>query len=92
VHISPTRRGPQAITIEVLNQSGAAVKASSVTASLSSPQVSALDLTLARKTGNGSEWASRAAVAPLPGVWTLTINVSLGAAEAYTTSVRYQVW
>ncbi|HEX4257508.1 MAG TPA: copper resistance protein CopC [Streptosporangiaceae bacterium] len=92
VHISPTRRGPQSITIEVLNQSGAPVAASSVTASLSSPQVSALNLTLGQRTRNGSEWASRAAVAPLPGVWTLTINVSLGAAEAYTTSVRYQVW
>ncbi len=92
VHISPTRRGPQAITIEVLNQAGAPVAASSVTASLSSPQVSALNLTLGKRTRDGSEWASRAAVAPLPGVWTLTINVSLGAAEAYTTSVRYQVW
>ena len=64
----------------------------SVTASLSSPQVSALNLTLRTRTRDGSEWASRAAVAPLPGVWTLTINVSLGPAEAYTTSVRYQVW
>jgi copper transport protein len=92
VHISPTRRGPQAITIEVLNQAGAPAGASSATASLSSPQVSALNLTLRKRTRDGSEWASRAAVAPLPGVWTLTINVSLGAAEAYTTSVRYQVW
>jgi len=92
VHISPTRRGPQAITIEVLNQAGAPAGASSVTASLSSPQVSALNLTLGKSTRDGSEWASRAAVAPLPGVWTLTLNVSLGAAEAYTTSVRYQVW
>jgi copper transport protein len=92
VHISPTRRGPQTITIEVLNQAGAPVAAPSVTASLSSPQVSALNLTLRKRARDGSEWASRAAVAPLPGLWTLTVNVSLGAAEAYTTSVRYQVW
>jgi copper transport protein len=92
VHISTTRRGPQAIMIEVLNQAGAPVAAPSVTASLSSPQVAALNLTLHRVTADGSEWASRAAVAPLPGLWTLTVNVSLGAAEAYTTSVRYQVW
>jgi copper transport protein len=92
VRISPTRRGPQAISIEVLNRSGAPVAASSVTASLSSPQVSALTLTLRPATPNHATWASQAAVAPLPGLWTLTINVSLGPAEAYTTSVRYQVW
>ena len=92
VHISPTRRGPQAIMIEVLDQAGAPVAAPSVSASLSSPQVAALNLTLGKVTRDGSEWASRAAVAPLPGLWTLNINVSLGPAEAYTTSVRYQVW
>ena len=92
VHISPTRRGPQAITIEVLDAAGAPAAASSITASLSSPQVAALNLTLRKVAPDRSEWASRAAVAPLPGLWTLTINVSLGAASAYTTSVRYQVW
>jgi len=40
----------------------------------------------------GPQWTSAAAVAPLPGTWTLTLNVALDASDAYTTSASYQVW
>jgi hypothetical protein len=33
-----------------------------------------------------------AAVVPLPGVWTLTLDVALGPADAYATSASYRVW
>jgi copper transport protein len=92
VQVSPTRRGPQSITIQVLSPAGTPVAAQSVTASLSSPDVSALTVTLHRTAGDGSRWTSTAAVAPLPGVWTLTINVALTPSSAYTTSAAYQVW
>lgn len=92
VQVSTTRRGPQAITIRVLGPAGTPVPARSVTATLSSQHVAALNVTLRKTAANGSSWASAAAVAPLPGSWTLTINVALTAATAYTTSAAYQVW
>ncbi|HTZ28744.1 MAG TPA: copper resistance protein CopC [Streptosporangiaceae bacterium] len=92
VHLSTTRRGPQAITIRLLDPAGAAVPAQSVTATLSSPDVAALNVTLHKTAVDGSSWASVAAVAPLPGTWTLTINVALTASTAYATSAAYQVW
>jgi copper transport protein len=92
VQVSPTLRGPQAITIRVLDLQGTPVPAQSVTATLSSQDVAALNVTLHKAAADGSTWASAAAVAPLPGIWTLTINVALTGATAYTTSAAYQVW
>ena len=63
-----------------------------MTATLSSAQVAALRLTLHRLTPDGSQSASSAAVVPLPGVWTLTLDVALGPADAYATSASYRVW
>jgi hypothetical protein len=54
--------------------------------------VAALRLTLRRLTPDGSQWATSAAVVPLPGVWTLTLDVALGPADAYATSASYRVW
>ena len=62
------------------------------TATLASAQVAALRLTLRRLTADGSQWATSAAVVPLPGVWTLTLDVALGPADAYATSASYRVW
>ena len=92
VQVSTTRRGPQDITIRVLGPAGTPVPAQSVTAALSSPDVAALNVTLRKAAADGSRWASVAAVAPLPGTWTLTVNVALTTATAYTTSAAYQVW
>ena len=92
VRIDPTRRGAQALTLYVLNAAGAPVPARSVTATLSSARVAALRLTLRRLTPDGSQWATSAAIVPLPGVWTLTLNVALGPADAYATSASYRVW
>jgi copper transport protein len=92
VHVSGTRRGPQDIAIRVLDRAGAEVPAQSVTATLSSPDVAALNVTLRKTAADGSAWASSAAVAPLPGTWTLTVNVALNPGTAYTTSAVYQVW
>jgi hypothetical protein len=41
---------------------------------------------------DGSQWATSAAVVPLPGVWTLTLDVALGPSDAYATSASYRVW
>jgi hypothetical protein len=92
VRVSPTRRGPQALDIRVLDAAGRPVRASALTASLSSASVAALTVRFRRVAGDGSRWASTAAVLPLPGVWTLTLNVSLGPATAYATSASYRVW
>jgi copper transport protein len=91
IQVDPTRRGPQAITIRVLDPAGEPAPAQSATATLSSADVAALNVTLRKTAADGSSWASTAAVAPLPGTWTLTINVALNAATAYTTSAAYQV-
>lgn len=92
VRIDPTRRGTQAMTLRILTAAGAPVPARTVTATLSSAQVAALRLTLRRLTPDGSQWATSAAVVPLPGVWTLTLDVALGPADAYATSASYRVW
>jgi copper transport protein len=92
VHVSTTLRGPQVLTIRVLGPAGSAVPAQSVTASLSSADVAALNVSLRKAAADGSSWTSSAAVAPLPGTWTLTLNVALDGSTAYTTSVAYQVW
>ena len=80
------------MTLYVLNAAGAPVPARTLTATLSSAQVAALRLTLRRLTPDGSQWTTSAAIVPLPGVWTLTLNVALGPADAYATSASYQVW
>ncbi|MGH3246749.1 MAG: copper resistance protein CopC [Trebonia sp.] len=92
VQVSTTRRGPQAITIRVLDAAAEPVPAQSVTATLSSQDVAALNLALRKTAADGSSWASATAVAPLPGTWTLTINVALTSTTAFTTSASYQVW
>jgi copper transport protein len=92
VRIDPTRRGAQAMTLRILTAAGAPVPARTVTATLSSVQVAALRLTLRRLTPDGSQWATSAAVVPLPGVWTLSLDVALGPADAYATSASYRVW
>ena len=92
VRIDMTRRGAQAMTLHILTATGAPVPARTVTATLSSAQVAALRLTLRRLTADGSQWATSATVVPLPGVWTLTLDVALGPADAYATSASYRVW
>jgi len=67
VRIDPTRRDAQAMTLHILTAAGAPVPARTVTATLSSAQVAALRLTLRRLTADGSQWATSAAVVPLPG-------------------------
>jgi copper transport protein len=92
VRIDTTRRGAQAMTLRILTAAGAPVPARTVTATLSSAQVAALRLTLRRLTPDGSQWTTSATVGPLPGVWTLTLDVALGPADAYATSASYRVW
>jgi copper transport protein len=92
IHIDSTLRGPQAITVRILDPEGALVRAQSVSATLSSSQVASLAVTMREAKSGGPQWTSAAAVAPLPGTWTLTLNVALDAADAYTTSASYQVW
>lgn len=92
IQVDTTLRGPQAITIQVLDPAGAPAPAQSATATLSSADVAALNVTLRKTAADGSSWASTAAVVPLPGTWTLTVNVALDTATAYTTSAAYQVW
>ncbi|MGH3177569.1 MAG: hypothetical protein ACRDPF_27300, partial [Streptosporangiaceae bacterium] len=92
VRIDPTRRAAQAMTLRILTAAGAPVPARTVTATLSSAQVAALRLTMRRLTADGSQWTTSAAVISLPGVWTLTLDVALGPADAYATSASYRVW
>ena len=92
VHVNTTRRGPQTLTIRVLDAAGTPVPVQTLTASLSSATVATLTLTVARAARDGTEWVSRNTVAPLPGAWTLQLNVGLTATIAYTTSTTYQVW
>lgn len=92
IHIDSTLRGPQAITVRILDPAGVPVRAQSVTATLSSSQVAALAVSMRETRSGGPQWTSAAAVAPLPGTWTLTLSVALDASDAYTTSASYQVW
>lgn len=92
VHIDTTRRGPQHITVDVLDAHDRPVASRTLTATLSSREVAALTPTMARQAADATQWASQGAVAPLPGVWTLTLDVGLDSDDAYTTAVTYQVW
>jgi hypothetical protein len=66
-----------------VNAAGEPVPAQSLSATLSSAQVAALRLTPRRITPDGSRWTAGGAVVPLAGVWTLTLDVALGPADAY---------
>ena len=92
VHVDTTRRGPQAIAIDVVDPAGSPVQVRTASAMVSSATVPALNLVLRKVTPDGSQWATTAAVIPLPGIWTLTLNIGLGEADAYTTSASYRVW
>lgn len=92
IHVAPTRRGPQRFDLRIVDATGRPAAAETVTATLSSAGVSSLAVRLVRGTADGSAWHSSAAVVPLPGAWTLTLTVSLDAADAYATSAIYEVW
>ena len=49
-------------------------------------------MTLHILTAAGAPVPARTVTAPLPGVWTLTLDVALGPADAYATSASYRVW
>lgn len=92
VHVNTTRRGPQVLDVSIVDAAGRPAPAQAITASLSSASVAALDVRLRKVDASGSSWRSSNAVVPLPGVWTLTLDVTLDAADAYATSTSYTVW
>jgi copper transport protein len=93
IQVDDTRRGTQRITITPLDAAGRSVSAPTVTGTLSSGDagISALSVDFARSSADPHTWTSLTAV-PLPGLWTLTLNVGLDQATAYTTSAQYRVW
>lgn len=92
VHVNTTRRGPQVLDIHIVDSAGELVSAQSVAASLSSASVAALDVHFTNVDSDGQRWQSENAVLPLPGRWTLSLDIALSPTSGYATSASYTVW
>jgi copper transport protein len=93
ISIDSTRRGAQRITVSTVDAQGREVVVPSVTGTLSSVDagIASLNVDFAKSRADPRKWTSLTAV-PLPGEWTLTMNVDFDQATAYTTSADYRVW
>lgn len=92
VHIDDTRRGRQDVELDVTDAAGRPVPVQAITANLSTASVAALGVRLVNDPGDTSRWHSTNAVVPLPGIWTLTLDVTVDPTQAYATAARYRVW
>jgi copper transport protein len=92
VHVADTRRGRQDLQLDVTDAAGRPVPVQAITANLSTASVSALGVRLVNDPGDTSRWRSTNAVVPLPGIWTLTLDVTIDPTQAYATAARYRVW
>ncbi|WP_433279421.1 copper resistance protein CopC [Pseudonocardia xinjiangensis] len=97
VHVDGTRRGRQSLELTVTDAAGRPAPVQAITASLSSTEVAALAVTLAPDTGPApttasARWHSTDAVVPLPGPWTLALDVTVDSADAYSTAAHYRVY
>ena len=92
VHIDDTRRGRQDVELDVTDAAGRPVPVQAITANLSTASVAALGVRLVSDPGDTYRWHSTNAVVPLPGIWTLTLDVTVDQTEAYATAARYRVW
>ena len=92
VHVDGTRRGRQDVELDVTDAAGRPVPVQAITANLSTASVAALGVRLVSDPGDTSRWHSTNAVVPLPGIWTLTLDVTVDPTEAYATAARYRVW
>jgi copper transport protein len=97
VHVDGTRRGRQSFELTVTDSAGRPAPVQAITASLSSAEVAALAVTLAPDPAPGlstaaARWHSTDAVVPLPGPWTLALDVTVDSADAYSTAAHYRVY
>jgi copper transport protein len=97
VHVDGTRRGRQSFELTVTDAAGRPAPVQAITASLSSTEVAALAVTLAPDPGPApttasARWHSTDAVVPLPGPWTLALDVTVDSADAYSTAAHYRVY
>lgn len=102
VTITPTRRGPTTITVDIVGSDGKPVVAQQVHGTLSSTAAGVPALAVkfapvsgasaATSPGAGATWRSSATSVPLAGSWTLTLTVQFDAADALVTAVDYPVW
>ncbi|MEP6843956.1 MAG: copper resistance protein CopC, partial [Pseudolysinimonas sp.] len=92
IEVDTTRRGPEKITVTAVDAHGDPVALSSVDGVLSSESAGVAGLDVAFRPATGDSWRSVAAIAPVAGFWTLTLNTVAADGEAYATSARYDVW
>jgi copper transport protein len=92
IHVDSTRRGRQGFELVITDAADLPAPVQAITANLSTATVAALVVTLVDDPADTSRWHSTNAVVPLPGVWTLTLDVTVDSTEAYATAARYQVW
>ncbi|MFI1912242.1 copper resistance CopC/CopD family protein [Nocardia sp. NPDC020380] len=94
IHVDTTRRGREAITLQILDATAKPFSVPSLQAVLSSDDagIAALTVTLQRDPTDPTRWNSTGAVVPLPGEWKLAVTVNLPGDVAYVTSVDYPVW
>lgn len=92
VHVDGTRRGRQDIELVVTDAAGRPAPVQAISANLSAATIAALGVRLVNDPGDMSRWHSTNAVVPLPGIWTLTLDVTVDSTDAYATAARYEVW
>lgn len=92
VYVDGTRRGRQSFELTVTDSAGRPAPVREITASLSSTTVAALAVTLVPDPTTAARWNSTNAVVPLPGPWTLALDVTVDSADAYSTAAHYRVY
>ncbi|GAA2752139.1 copper resistance protein CopC [Amnibacterium kyonggiense] len=88
VDVDRTRRGAAVIRVRA-EDGGAPVRLESLSGTLSTPDVAALDVAFRR---DGAGWRSTDATLPVPGTWTLTLDAERSATTAYAAEVSWPVW
>lgn len=90
VAVDQTRRGPVSITLIALDSQSNRLNLRSVHGVLSTTGVAALSVSFHRN--QDGSWSSSEAQTPLPGVWTLTVQVAIDQATGYATAASWPVW
>ena len=90
VHVAPTVRGPEEVTVRVLDSAGGPVAVEQVAGRLALPDRDLGPFQVTFRPDGGVAVTGRAVVA-LPGRWELTLSVQLDALTDYVTLSTYDV-
>jgi copper transport protein len=92
VDISTTRRGPIEFDMSVVGSHGEALRAHSVSGTLSSHDAGIAALNVKFVVDARGHWRSASATVPRPGHWSLRLTVEFSPSDAVVTTVPFRAW